>query len=166
MREPILRDRRIRESLMARGGQPYGDKAVNPRAKTTAYDYYRWMKRASSTSVHAGAYLGNLEREEHLLGENSYPEGHPRHQHLAQGQFYPAGTPRPMRLPEPPSRSSELQQSARRAFEESVRPNVVKATCANCGKSVEPGEGQITRRTNGYAVIHKNEDDPQRREGF
>lgn len=146
--------------MLEHGHQPYGDQAINPRAKQSAYEYYRWMNRAPSLSINAGAYLGNLEREEHILGTNSYPEDHPRHAHVAAGRYYPHGTPLP---PEArgedyrPRASDELRQAAANALEAQPRANRVAATCANCGNPIGPGEGRLARRPSGYVTIHQNE---------
>ena len=160
LRQSILRDRRIRQTLLEHGTQPYGDREINPQRKQTAFDYYRWMRRASSTSIHAGAYLGNLEREEHLLEQNSYPPEHPRHSQVEAGNYYPGRYQAPPAQPSPPTiptRNEELRSAVEKTFEQSSRPNTISATCTNCGKTVEPGQGVIVRRPSGYGVIHKNE---------
>lgn len=159
-RADAARSNRIRNSFMDAGSQPFGDKAINPKAKRTAHDYYRWMRnRPSSIHRDAGSYLGMLEREEHILGTTSYPEGHPRREHVEAGRYYPQGLPLPPEAQRRPQESpaDELRKSASAALTGKQRVNTVGGTCVGCGNSVGPGEGYIVRRSSGYGVVHQNE---------
>ena len=143
---------------MNAGGRPFGDREINPKGKQTAHDYLNWMQRAPSVSVNSGAYLGNLEREEHVLGQISYPPDHPRYQHVAAGRYYPVGSQPPIeRHHEAPSPTNELRSAAIQALGARARTNTREAACANCGKAVAPGEGRMMRRPEGYVVVHNTE---------
>lgn len=149
------RSKEAREAIYASGkAWPKGERPINPQRAQTAVDYYDYMKHASTLHIQAGAHLAMLEDEEHLLGNISYPQGHPRRSAVEAGEYYPQGEPGIFNdrrdSPEP-----ERTATTRPAPEPTVRrSNKFSATCDNCGGVVKVGKGSIERGPGGYTTTH------------
>lgn len=159
--------RSLRNEFYDHGRVPKADKHINPAMKRTAYEYDEWRRTQTSHHRDEGAFLNNLEGEEKVTGNWSYPPGHPRRTALeagkdpdyvalkAAGSFDaepPVSPQEPMVQREVPLARSAPPRPPQAAA--AVRPNRYPGTCPNCGSQVGPGEGKLERTATGWSTSH------------
>jgi hypothetical protein len=159
-KEVAERERGRRHDLFASGAYPYGEKQLNPKRKETAYEYTQWAATQKSHSIQEGSYRDMLESEERRIGQTSYPPGHPRREAAVTGREpLPPGSRSPEAPERPPEGFGSSEGTVPAAvrtpgLQAAVRPNRFKASCANCGETVLPGEGRMERQPEGWVAVH------------